>query len=134
MIWETGTQSFEPQVFPLRPVKIAGLVIGQVYIWSFVASLLLVLAFVLFFKHTRWGLSMQACADDEMAALSLGVSAKHVYALAWGIAFMAAGVGGTILANVKGLNYSISHLGLLVLPVVVSEGSIRWAGRLWGVS
>lgn len=132
MIWETGTQSFEPPVFPLRPVKIAGLVIGQVYIWSFVASLLLVLAFVLFFKYTRWGLSMQACADDEMAALSLGVSAKHVYALAWGIAFMAAGVGGTILANVKGLNYSISHLGLLVLPVVVFGGLNSVGGAIVG--
>ncbi|MEW6351681.1 MAG: branched-chain amino acid ABC transporter permease [Thermodesulfobacteriota bacterium] len=132
MIWETGTQSFEPAVFPLRPVLFAGLIMKQVYVWSFVACIVLVVAFVSFFKYTRWGLSMQACSDDEMAALSLGVSAKYVYALAWGIAFMAAGVGGTILANVSGLNYSISHLGLLVLPVVVFGGLNSVAGALVG--
>ncbi len=132
MIWETGTKSFEPAVFSMRPMVFAGLVMKQVYVWSFVACMALVVAFVSFFKYTRWGLSMQACADDEMAALSLGVSAKYVYALAWGIAFMAAGVGGTILANVSGLNYSISHLGLLVLPAVVFGGLNSVTGAIVG--
>ena len=65
---------------------------------------------------------MQATADDEMAALSLGVSARFVYAIAWAIAFMAAGVGGTLLGNINGLNISVGYLGLLVLPAVVLGG------------
>ncbi len=75
---------------------------------------------------------MQACADDEMAALSLGVSAKFVYALAWAIAFMAAGVGGTLLGNINGLNYSVSSLGLLVLPAVVLGGLNSVPGAIVG--
>lgn len=132
IIWDTDTQVFLPRVFPIEPAVVAGIAIGQVYIWSFIAALILMVIFVSFFKYTRWGLSMQACADDEMAALSLGVSAKFVYALAWAIAFMAAGVGGTLLGNINGLNYSVSLLGLLVLPVVVFGGLNSIPGAIVG--
>jgi branched-chain amino acid transport system permease protein len=132
IIWDTDTQVFMPPIFSIEPIVIAGIAIGQVYLWSFVAALVLMVIFVSFFKYTRWGLSMQACADDEMAALSLGVSAKFVYALAWAIAFMAAGVGGTLLGNINGLNYSVSLLGLLVLPVVVFGGLNSVPGAIVG--
>jgi branched-chain amino acid transport system permease protein len=132
IIWDTDTQIFMPPVFSIEPIVVAGIAVGQVYLWSFVAALILMVIFVSFFKYTRWGLSMQACADDEMAALSLGVSAKFVYALAWGIAFMAAGVGGTLLGNINGLNYSVSLLGLLVLPVVVFGGLNSIPGAIVG--
>jgi branched-chain amino acid transport system permease protein len=132
IIWDTDTQVFLPRIFPIDPIIVGGIAIGQVYLWSFIAALVLMVLFVCFFKYTRWGLSMQACADDEMAALSLGVSAKFVYALAWAIAFMSAGVGGTLLGNINGLNYSVSLLGLLVLPVVVFGGLNSVPGAIVG--
>ncbi len=132
IIWDTDTQVFAPRVFSIEPIVVAGIAVGEVYFWSFVAAIILMVIFVSFFKYTRWGLSMQACADDEMAALSLGVSAKFVYALAWAIAFMAAGVGGTLLGNINGLNYSVSLLGLLVLPVVVFGGLNSIPGAIVG--
>ena len=132
MIWDTDTQVFLPRVFSIEPIVVGGIAVGAVYLWSFIAAMILMVVFICFFKYTRWGLSMQACADDEMAALSLGVSAKFVYALAWAIAFMAAGVGGTLLANINGLNYSVSSLGLLVLPVVVLGGLNSVPGAIVG--
>ena len=132
IIWDADTQVFTPRIFPLKPLMIGNVVIGQVYLWSFIAAIILLVVFVSFFKYTRWGLSMQATADDEMAALSLGVSAKFVYALAWAIAFMAAGVGGTLLGNINGLNYSVGLLGLLVLPAVVLGGLNSVPGAIAG--
>lgn len=132
LIWGTDTVVFTPPVFPIEPVFIGKIVIGQVYLWAFVASIILLSTFVCFFKFTKWGLSMQATADDEMAALSLGVNAKIVYALAWAIAFMAAGVGGTLLGNINGLNISVGHLGLLVLPAVVLGGLNSVPGAIVG--
>ncbi len=132
LIWGTDTRVFTPPVFPLEPIRIGPLIIGQVYLWSFVASLVLLCIFVCFFKYTRWGLAMQATADDEMAALSLGVSARFVYATAWAIAFMAAGVGGTLLGNINGLNISVGYLGLLVLPAVVLGGLNSIPGAIVG--
>jgi branched-chain amino acid transport system permease protein len=131
-IWGTDTRVFTPPVFSLEPFIIGPLVIGRVYLWSFVAAMLLLCIFVCFFKYTRWGLAMQATADDEMAALSLGVSARFVYAAAWAIAFMAAGVGGTLLGNINGLNISVGYLGLLVLPAVVLGGMNSVPGAIAG--
>jgi branched-chain amino acid transport system permease protein len=131
-IWGTDTRVFSPQVFPTEPWRVAGMVLGQVYIWSFLAALVLLLVFAGFFQYSRWGLSMQAAADDEMAAVSLGVSVKRVYALAWAIAFMAAGVGGTLLGNINGLNISVGHLGILVLPAVVFGGLNSIPGAIVG--
>jgi branched-chain amino acid transport system permease protein len=132
LIWGTDTRVFTPPVFPLQPIHFGTLVIGQVYLWSFIAAIILLCIFVGFFQHTRWGLAMQATADDEMAALSLGVSARFVYATAWAIAFMAAGVGGTLLGNINGLNISVGYLGLLVLPAVVLGGLNSVPGAIMG--
>jgi branched-chain amino acid transport system permease protein len=131
-LWGTDTRVFTPPVFPLEPIQIGPLIIGQVYLWSFVAAIILLVIFVGFFQYTRWGLAMQATADDEMAALSLGVSARFVYATAWAIAFMAAGVGGTLLGNINGLNISVGYLGLLVLPAVVLGGLNSVPGAIVG--
>jgi len=131
-IWGVDTRTFDPPVFSMEPMRIGPLIIGKVYLWSFLAALILLVAFVSFFKYTRWGLAMQATADDEMAALSLGVSARFVYAAAWAIAFMAAGVGGTLLGNINGLNISVGYLGLLVLPAVVFGGLNSVPGAIVG--
>lgn len=132
VVWDADTQIFLPRIFPMKPILLGNIAIGQVYLWSFIAAVVLLVVFVSFFKYTRWGLSMQATADDEMAALSLGVSAKFVYALAWAIAFMSAGVGGTLLGNINGLNYSVAYLGLLVLPAVVFGGLNSVPGAIVG--
>ena len=132
LIWGTDTVVFTPAVFPIEPLFIGKIVISQVYLWAFIASIILLTTFVCFFKFTKWGLSMQATADDEMAALSLGVNAKIVYALAWAIAFMASGVGGALLGNINGLNISVGHLGLLVLPAVVLGGLNSVPGAIVG--
>jgi branched-chain amino acid transport system permease protein len=132
-IWMTDTRVFAPEIFSKKPIPLYGNInVDSVYLWSFVASIVLLVVFVSFFKYTRWGLAMQATADDEMAALSLGVSAKFVYALAWAIAFMAAGVGGTLLGNVNGVNISVGYLGLLVLPAVVLGGLNSVPGAILG--
>jgi branched-chain amino acid transport system permease protein len=131
-IWGSDTRVFDPPVFSLRPIEIGFLRVSSVYLWSFILSIVLLLVFVAFFKYTKWGLSMQATADDETAALSLGVSARFVYAAAWAIAFMSAGVGGALLGNINGINISVGYLGLLVLPAVVLGGLNSVPGAIAG--
>ena len=131
-IYGTDTRVYTPPVFELKPITIGILRISPVYLWSFILSIVLLIVFMLFFKYTRWGLSMQATADDETAALSLGVSARFVYAAAWAIAFMSAGVGGALLGNINGINTSVGYLGLLVLPAVVLGGLNSVPGAIVG--
>jgi len=132
LIWGTDTRVFTPPIFAIKPISLGILKISPVYLWSFILAIVLLIVFVSFFKYTRWGLSMQATADDETAALSLGVSARFVYAAAWAIAFMSAGVGGALLGNINGINISVGHLGLLVLPAVVLGGLNSVPGAIVG--
>ncbi len=131
-IWGTDTRVFEPPVFALKPITIGFIQVSPVYLWSFILSIVLLIIFVAFFKYTRWGLAMQATADDETAALSLGISARFVYSAAWAIAFISAGVGGALLGNINGINISIGYLGLLVLPAVVLGGLNSVPGAIVG--
>jgi len=131
-IWGTDTRVFTPPIFSIKPITLGYLKISPVYLWSFILAIVLLIILVAFFKYTRWGLSMQATADDETAALSLGVSARFVYAAAWSIAFMSAGVGGALLGNINGVNISVGHLGLLVLPAVVLGGLNSVPGAIVG--
>ena len=131
-IWSTDTKVFTPAIFDIKPIELGFLKLSPVYLWSFVLAIVLLVIFVCFFKYTRWGLSMQATADDETAALSLGVSARFVYAAAWAIAFMSAGVGGALLGNINGINISVGYLGLLVLPAVVLGGLNSVPGAIVG--
>ena len=130
LIWGTDTRVFEPPVFSMEPIRLGPLIIGQVYLWSFVAAIILLVIFVSFFKYTRWGLAMQATADDEMAALSLGVSARFVYAAAWSIAFMAAGVGGTFWAISTDSTFRWVTSGCWCCRLWFWADSIRFPGPL----
>lgn len=132
LIWGTDLRVFHPPVFPFEPIRLGSVVIGQVYLWSFITAMALLGALVAFFRYTRWGLAMQAMADDEMAAIALGISPKFVYAAAWAIAFMAAGVGGSLLGNINGVNIAVGYLGLLVLPAVVLGGLNSIPGAIVG--
>ena len=131
-IWGADTRVFTPAIFSIKPITLGIIKISPVYLWSFILAIVLLIIFVSFFKYTRWGLSMQATADDETAALSLGVSARFVYAAAWAIAFMSAGVGGALLGNINGINISIGYLGILVLPAVVLGGLNSVPGAIMG--
>jgi branched-chain amino acid transport system permease protein len=132
MLWGTVTQTFSPPVFPTNPIYLGAISIRPIYAWALFSALILLPVFTGFFQLTRWGLSMQATADDEMAALSLGVSAKFVYAAAWAIAFMTAGIGGIFLGNDTGLNISVASQSLLVLPAVVLGGLNSVPGAIVG--
>jgi len=123
---------FSPAVFPMEPIFVGNIVIGQVYLWAFIASLVLLVAFVCFFKFTKWGLSMQATADDETAALSLGVNAKWSM-LSPGPSPSWQPESGDAPGKHQRFNISVGYIGLLVLPAVVLGGLNSVPEPSWGI-
>lgn len=131
MIWGHQTKSFPP-IFPATPIQIGEIIISPVYLWSFIIVMILLILFSIFFKYSKLGLAMRAVADDQMAALSMGISVKTVYAVTWGIAALVAAVGGVLLGNINGVNASMTTIGLTVLPVVILGGLDSIAGAIIG--
>ena len=121
VIWGTETRVF-PAVFPDTPLNIGGIVISPVYLWSLLIVFLLLGLFTLFFKYSKMGIAMRACADDQSASLSMGISVKKVFASTWAISAVVSSVGGVLLANINGVNSSLASIGLKVLPVAILGG------------
>ncbi|WP_366922380.1 branched-chain amino acid ABC transporter permease [Metallumcola ferriviriculae] len=131
VIWSTDTRTF-PEIFPTAPVNIGPVVVSQVYLWSLFVSLVMLVAFSLFFKYSHMGIAMRATADDQQAALSMGISVKLIFAATWAIAAVVAGIGGILLGNINGVNSSLSHIGLTVLPVAILGGLDSIPGAIVG--
>ncbi|MGO4888544.1 branched-chain amino acid ABC transporter permease [Anaerobacillus sp. MEB173] len=131
MIWGHQTKSY-PSIFPTAPIEIGGIIISPVYLWSFIIVMILLVAFTIFFKYSKMGLAMRAVADDQMAALSMGISVKSVYGITWGIAALVASVGGVLLGNINGVDASMAMIGLTVLPVVILGGLDSIPGAIIG--
>ncbi len=79
-------------------------------------------ALTLFFQRSRHGIAMRAVADDQQAAMTVGVSVRRVFALAWALAAISAVLAGIIVANLFGVSGEIALFGLLVFPVVILGG------------
>ncbi len=131
ILWGADTHVF-PQIFPTEPINFGFIEISQIYLWSLALSFVFLVAFTLFFKFTNIGVAMRAVADDQTAALSMGVSVKRVFAVAWAIAAIVAAVGGIMLGNINGVNQSLSHFGLKVFPVVILGGLDSIPGAILG--
>ena len=121
-----------PQIFSQVPLHIGPVVVSQVYIWSIGFAFLFLLLFTLFFRFSPSGIAMRAVADDQQAALSMGISVKKIFAMAWCIAFLVAGVGGVFLGNINGVNISLGFFGLKVFPAVILGGLDSIPGAILG--
>jgi len=129
--WGTQLRSF-PAIFPDQPVRLGEVVISQVYIWTFLTAMALMVAFGLFFKFTRLGVAMRATANSHQVALSMGISVKAIFALSWAISAVVSAIGGVLIGSINGVNITFSDFGLKVFPAVILGGLDSIPGAVIG--
>jgi len=128
-----GSSNFTyPKLFPPFSMQIGGVKVSSVYLWSFLASMVLLVVFLFFFKYSKMGLSMRAAADNQKLAVVLGISARRVLSLTWIITSAVATAGGILLASISALHVNLSYIGLVVFPVVILGGLDSVAGAVVG--
>jgi branched-chain amino acid transport system permease protein len=107
--------------------------IPPVYGATLIIGMLFLILFGLFFKYSSQGIYMRSVADNQRAALSLGVHVKRVFALSWAIAALVAGMSGMVLGIINGVNvHDLSAIGLKVFPVVILGGLDSIEGAIIG--
>ena len=131
IIWGAGTRRLE------LPVRLAPYVIGPVFVSPInvvaaVIALVFLIGFGLFFTRSRLGVAMRAVADDQQAAMVVGIRVSRVFALSWAIAGLAAAAGGIIWGNMLGASGLLSLVGLKVFPVVILGGLDSIGGAIVG--
>ncbi|MDX1417938.1 MAG: branched-chain amino acid ABC transporter permease, partial [Candidatus Promineifilaceae bacterium] len=131
-IWGTTGRAF-PAFLPNMPLNIMGAIISADRLLALSIVAILLAIFMLFFRFSKEGIAMRATADDQQAALSMGISVKKVFAMAWSISAVVAAIAGIIVANIIGLNAtSLAGFGLRVFPVVILGGLDSIPGAIIG--
>ncbi len=130
-IWGNLPQAFPPFI-PSQPVQILSATIGADRLWAIVIAIAMLFLFAVFFRRSREGIAMRAVADDQQAALSMGISVKKIFAWAWSIAAVTAAIGGALIANIVGVSKDLSSFGLHVFPVVILGGLDSVPGAIVG--
>ena len=107
--------------------------IPAVYIATFIIGILFLILFGLFFKYSSQGIYMRSVADNQPAALSLGVHVRRVFALSWAIAALVCAMSGIVLGILNGISvHDLSMIGLKVFPVVILGGLDSIGGAIVG--
>lgn len=129
--WGTYGRAF-PAFIPSTNVYIFNAVVPADRLIAIALGVLLLGAFTLFFRYSADGIAMRATADDQQAALSMGISVKHIFAVAWSISAVTAAVAGALVANIVGVSGDVSRIGLRVFPVVILGGLDSVPGAVIG--
>lgn len=121
-----------PRFLPEGSLELAGATIPWSRVAAIVIAAVVLAAFTVFFTRSRHGIAMRAVADDQQAALTIGISVRRVFALAWALAAVTAVVGGILLANLTGVSANLASFGLIVFPVVILGGLDSVPGTIVG--
>src|SRR3546814_19439012 len=87
-----------------------------------IVAWILVAVLALLFSRTKVGKGLRAVADDNSAALSIGIPLSHIWMLVWATAGVVALAAGMLWGARKGMQFALVHLALKALPVLIIGG------------
>jgi branched-chain amino acid transport system permease protein len=131
MIWTPSFRNF-PQIFSPEPLNLNFAVVPSGLWWGFIFAIIGTIIFLLIFKFSRTGVAMRATANDQQAALSMGISVRWVFALAWCFGAMTSVIGGIVIGNISGISVYMGDIGLKVLAVIILGGLDSIGGAILG--
>jgi branched-chain amino acid transport system permease protein len=112
-----------------RGLTLGGVVVPLGRLLAFVLSVAITLVLVGVMTRSRIGLSIMATGMDRGAARLMGIRARHVYALTFGIAAALAGMAGTMIATVGTFNPASAGSFTLISFVIAVLGGL---GNMYG--
>ena len=134
-VWDSQVHALELGIedVPWESVMDAtGILISLFDVWAAVICGVLVLVLAFFFQKGRIGRALRAVADDNQAAISVGIPLQMIWAIVWATAGIVALVAGALWGQRLGVQFSISLVALKALPVLILGGFNSIAGAIIG--
>ena len=134
-VWDSQVHALELGIedVPWESVMDAtGILISLFDAWAAVICGVLVLVLAFFFQKGRIGRALRAVADDNQAAMSVGIPLQMIWAIVWATAGIVALVAGALWGQRLGVQFSISLVALKALPVLILGGFNSIAGAIIG--
>ena len=121
--------------FLLGPV-----IVDKVRLYAAGAALAVAAALFLFFRCTRTGTAIRACADNLVGAAVVGLDVRRLYALTFGLGLACVGAAGALMETIAdakpelGPVYTLTAFIIVIVGGLGSMAGALVAGVLIGVS
>lgn len=117
----------------LESIELGALLIDRGKLYAALVALSTAAALFSFFRFTRSGTAIRACADNWLGAKVVGLNVKQLYALAFGLGSVCVAVAGCMMILLVDLTPSIGPgYTLLAFVIVIVGGLGSMNGALLG--
>lgn len=121
-----------PLPFPDDLLTIHGVPVAPEKLAAGVVAAFCISALSWFFYGSRTGLALRALANDQQAAMMVGIGTRRHFAIAWALMGALTVLAGTLWTAVAGGGFGILVLGLKVFPIVIIGGLDSIPGTIVG--
>jgi branched-chain amino acid transport system permease protein len=118
--------------FDDTPIAVGDVLVSSFDLFAAAVAATMVALLSAFFRFTRTGLAFRAVADDQFAALAIGLRLPVIWAIVWTAAGFVALVAGLLWGARLGVQFSLSLIVLKALPVLVLGGFDSILGAIVG--
>ena len=107
MFYGTSQQQ-QPAILPTGSVSFLGATVPINRLLVIVIAAVVLTAFTVFFRRSRHGIAMRAVADDQQAAMTMGISVRRVFAMSWALAAVSALIAGVLLGDIAAVDMNLA--------------------------
>lgn len=115
-----------PGAIPLpiqeEPIVLQGLLISPDELVAAAVAIVTIVAISWFFQSSRTGVALRAIAEDQQAAMLVGIDLNRHFTITWAIAGVICVIAGTLWTFISGGGFSLVLVGLKVFPIVIIGG------------
>jgi branched-chain amino acid transport system permease protein len=125
-------------LIPDGKLKVMGDIFGRdvrIYELDLTAAIfgtLMVVALLVFLNRTKMGRALRAVADDNQAALSVGIPLRTIWVVVWTLSGMISIFAGVMWGAQSQAGFSLAVLALKALPVLILGGFTSVPGAILG--
>ena len=133
----------DPYIFPpfsgSKPLFVFGAAIQTQTLWVLFMTAVMVVLMTIFFKKTRYGKAMLACADDPEAARLVGIKVNTMILISFALSAAIGAVAGAVITPISLMEYdrgallALKGFGAAVLGGLGSFYGAVVAGILLGI-
>jgi branched-chain amino acid transport system permease protein len=119
--------------YQLESFELGEILVDKARLYAAGLAVLTALALIGFFRYTRTGKAIRACADNHFAAQVVGLNVKRLYALTFGLGAVCVAVAGCALTLLIDVTPSLGpQYTLLAFVIVIVGGLGSMLGALVG--
>ncbi len=102
--WGANQKPFNVPFSEYSGMSFGGVMITEINLWTFVTSLVMMLALFVFFRFTKVGIAMKAVQQNAFAAKAMGIPTRRILTFTWGLSSVTGAVAGMLIAPIATLD------------------------------